>query len=204
MKTGSCQVRRAADLGHGADQPDPGDAHGVRGIDVQNRRHRDARDDVRAQLPAGRYRRGTGRRDLCRGLVRHPNGSHRSPRHVGQVVRTDLAAAGRSLRAGGVVQSPAAHQSAARRAARRQQEVVSRSRPAVAWRAAGSLARTTTAPAGTREPRPAGARGALDGEPDLRDRCHMGTRDARSSRRARSILDAAAVELRGSHRSTGP
>ena len=36
----------------------------------------------------------------------------------------------------------------------------------------------------------------MDGEPDLGDRCHLGTRSAGSSRCAGSILDAAAVEWR--------
>ena len=101
----AARLRGTAHLGHGADQPDPGHASGGRRLDVQNRRHRCGRDDVRAQLPSGRYRGRAGRRDLCRRLVRHPDGSHRPARHVGQVVRTDLAAAGQGLPAGGALRS---------------------------------------------------------------------------------------------------
>ena len=152
--------------------------------------------DSRPQLPSGRYRGRARRRALCGRLVRHPDGSHRSARHVGQVVRTDLASAGRRTTGRSAPFNLAQRSSQdLDRAARRQEKVVPRARTASARRAQRPVARSAVAAAV-----PASGRGQLALEALWTANLisgmdsELGARSAGSPRCARPVLDIAPVE----------
>ena len=104
--------------------------------------------------------------DLRRRLVRHPDGSHRSAGHVGQVLRPDLAAASEGLAAGAASRPGRAEQWTTRAAARRPEKVVPGPCAAAARRTSRSGGAAGAAAAGARGARAARARSVVDRVPD--------------------------------------
>ena len=171
----AARLRGTAHLGHGADQPDTSLALRRRRFDVQNSRYRCCRDHDRPQLPSGRYRSRARRRRLFCRLVRHPDGSHRPARHVGQVVRTDLAPARRATTARRLrsISLNGAAGSSSSCSGTRESGTATRhdecSASVKTGRCVPRLRQTCS-----RTARTARARGALDGEPHLGNGCRLG------------------------------